>query len=134
MKSSLPVDALLRRTIELAHRIPEMEVSQKIRELSLAVSNRIVDEETLQELWEEMQMLKVIKFAEKKGMEKGLEKGREEGQIKVIKQISPRKFGPLPRGLSQAIDTLDLATLDCIVNDLLDMESIDDPRRYIPDW
>jgi hypothetical protein len=134
MKSSLPVDALLRKTIELAKEIPRTTVGQKICELSLVVSNRIVDEETLGELWEELRMLKVIKFAEKKGMEKGLEKGREDGQRKTIKQILIKKFGPLPHTLSQAIDTLDPATLDFIIYDILDMKTIEELRRYIPEW
>jgi hypothetical protein len=126
MKSSLPVDALLRKTIELSKEIPNIIVSRKICELSLVVSNRIVDKDILEELWEELRMLKVIKFAEEKGMEKG--------EIKVIKRILTRKFGLLPHTLSQAIDTLDLATLEILSTEILDMESIEDLRRYIPDW
>nr|WP_246495927.1 DUF4351 domain-containing protein [Methanocalculus chunghsingensis] len=79
-------------------------------------------------------MLKVIKFAEKKGREKGREEGREEGQIKVIKQLLTRKFGPLPQTLSQAIDTLDSSTLDILSADILDIERIEDLGPYIPKW
>lgn len=80
MKSTLPVDALLRKTIELEKQIPKEELRNKVRELTLILANRIVDKEILDELWEELQMLKIIKYAEEKGMKKGIEKGREEGK------------------------------------------------------
>ena len=83
-------------------------------------------------------MLKVIKYAEEKGMEKGMEKGIEKGieigGVKIIKRIITRKFGALPPKLSQAIDTLDSATLEILSIEILDMEHIDELRRYIPDW
>jgi predicted transposase YdaD len=92
MKSRLPADTLLRKTIELEKQIPDQEHRNKIRELTLILSNRIVKKEILDELWEELRMLKVIKYAEEKGMEKGIEKGivkgREEGIEKGIEKIA----------------------------------------------
>ena len=81
-----------------------------------------------------MRKLKVLEFAEEKGMELGMELGMKKVEIKVIKRILTRKFGSLPHTLSQAIDTLDLATLEILITEILDMESIEDLRRYIPDW
>jgi predicted transposase/invertase (TIGR01784 family) len=55
------------------------------------LSNRIVDKTILDELWEELQMLKVIKYAEEKGMKKGKiegkKEGKEEGTIEVAKNL-----------------------------------------------
>ena len=52
----------------------------KVRELTLILADKIVDKKLLDELWEELRMLKVVKYAEEKGMEKGLEKGMEKGK------------------------------------------------------
>ena len=49
----------------------------KVRELTLILADKIVDKKLLDELWEELRMLKVVKYAEEKGMEKGMEKGKE---------------------------------------------------------
>jgi len=77
MKSRLSKTELLRRTIELEKELPEKELRNKVRELTLILADKIVDEKILDELWEELCMFKVVKYAEEKGMEKGLEKGKE---------------------------------------------------------
>ncbi|MFH0968726.1 MAG: hypothetical protein V1862_13690, partial [Methanobacteriota archaeon] len=64
MRSRLPVDKVLREAICLAKRVPDEEVGNKIHELILVLSNRIVDTTILDEHWEELRMLKVIKYAE----------------------------------------------------------------------
>jgi hypothetical protein len=77
MKSRLSKTELLRRTIELEKELPKKDLRNKVRELTLILADKIVDEKILDELWEELCMFKVVKFAEEKGMEKGLEKGKE---------------------------------------------------------
>ena len=79
MKSSLSYGELLRRTIKLENQIPEPEVRSKVRELTLILADKIVDQKILDELWEELRMFKVIKYAEEKGMKRGMEKGMEKG-------------------------------------------------------
>ncbi|MGV8107968.1 hypothetical protein [Methanospirillum sp.] len=75
MKSAESAGTLLWKTIELEKNHPDENLRNKVRELTLILSNRIVDKTILDELWEELQMLKVIKYAEEKGMKKGIEKG-----------------------------------------------------------
>lgn len=95
MKSAESAGTLLRKTIELEKNLPDESLRNKVRELTLILSNRIVDKTILDELWEELQMLKVIKYAEEKGMKKGIEKGiekgimkgKEEGTIEVAKNL-----------------------------------------------
>ena len=87
MKSRLPMDGLLRKTIELEKQLPDEGLRNKVRELTLILSNRIVDRKILDELWEELRILKVIKYAEEKGLEKGMEKGMEEGIEAVAKNL-----------------------------------------------
>ena len=70
MKSRLAKGTLLCKTIEIEKQLPDKEIRNKVRELTLILSNRIVDKEILDALWGELRMLKVIKYAEDKGMEK----------------------------------------------------------------
>ena len=66
-------------------------ISARIQVLTLVLSDRLVDDKILNELWEELCMLKVIKYAENRGRNEGI----EEGQIKVLKRQLTRKFGSL---------------------------------------
>ena len=86
MKSRLTKTELLRRTIDLEKELPEKELRNKVRELTLILADKIVDQKILDELWEELRMFKVVKYAEEKGMEKGLEKGMEKGMEKGLEK------------------------------------------------
>ena len=70
MKSRLTTTELLRRTIDLEKELPEKELRNKVRELTLILADKIVDQKILDELWEELRMFKVVKYAEEKGIEK----------------------------------------------------------------
>ncbi|HNS79768.1 MAG TPA: hypothetical protein PKM17_14065 [Syntrophorhabdus sp.] len=70
MKRKLTKTELLRKTIELEKELPEKELRNKVRELTLILADKIVDQKILDELWEELCMFKVVKYAEEKGMEK----------------------------------------------------------------
>jgi len=70
MNSRLTKTELLRRTIELEKQLPKTDLRNKVRELTLILADKIVDRKILDELWEELRMFKVIKYAEEKGMEK----------------------------------------------------------------
>lgn len=143
MKSRLDTVSLLRKTIELEKQVPDTVTQEKIRELTLIVANRIVDKNILDELWEELRMLKVIRYAEEKGMEKGMkegrEKGREEGreegkkkgQVMVIKKQLIKKFGNIPSDLLDAITNLKDEKLEVLSIELIDMTSLDDLRRFV---
>jgi len=87
MKSRLTKTELLRRTIDLEKELPEKELRNKVRELTLILADKIVDQKILDELWEELRMFKVVKYAEEKGMEKGLEKGKKQERETVAKNM-----------------------------------------------
>ena len=93
-------------------------------------------------------MLKIMQYAEEKGLEKGLEKGREEGlekgmeiglekgrgkgKLSVIKRMLSKKFGMLPDELNHRIDTLDEIMLDELSLAILDMQQLDDLKKFFP--
>lgn len=68
------------------------------------------------------------------GLEKGLEKGREEGKKEVLTKsvikLLTKKFGILPNEIKNKIETVDVAVLEIIVEDILEIESIDEVMKY----
>ncbi len=79
----------------------------------MVMSNRLVDADLLEMIWEAIKMLKILKYAEDKGkeqgivigieqgLEKGLEKGLKKGRIEekrvLIERLLVQKFGPFQR-------------------------------------
>jgi hypothetical protein len=47
---------------------------------TLIMANKLIDKAAFHELWEEVKMLNILKFAHEKGAEEGEEKGRKEGK------------------------------------------------------
>ena len=159
MQSRLPKNELLLETIKLEKQLPDTTIRVKVLGLTLVVSNRIVDKKLLDEIWQEVRMLKIMQYAEEKGLEKGLviglEKGREEGRGKgreegreegleiglekgrgkgklyLIKRLLYRKFGSLPDEIRSRIDTLDETMLDELSDAILDMQQLDDLKKFI---
>ncbi|MCM8711798.1 DUF4351 domain-containing protein [Clostridium sp. SYSU_GA19001] len=69
-----------------------------------------------------------------KGLEEGLEKGRKEGKKEVLTKsvikLLTKKFGILPNEIKNKIETVDVAVLEIIVEDILEIESIDEVMKY----
>ena len=103
MKSSLHRSELLRRTINLEKQLPGTELRNKVRELTLILADRIVDRKILDELWEELRMFKVIKYAEEKGMEKGKEEGKETVAKNLLSKGMDDEFVMETTGLDKTI-------------------------------
>lgn len=138
MQSQLSPSELLKETVRLGKLLPE-DGRTKGLALTLVMANRVVEPEYIDTIWEDIQMLKVIKYAEEKGMEKGIEKGiergkaegREEGKISLIKRQLAKKFGYVAPELLQAIDTLDEPVLDTLSIEILDMQKPEELRKFI---
>ena len=76
-------------------------------------------------------MLKIMQYAEEKGIEKGLEKGLEKGKLSVIRRQLYKKFGMLPDDINRRIDTIDETMLDIVGDAILDMQQLDDLRKVL---
>ena len=139
MESQLSNDTLLRETIQLERQLPDTAIGRKVILLTMVVANRIVDTEVLNEIWEEVRMLKIMQYAEEKGIEKGLKKGivkgreegREEGKLSVIRRQLYKKFGMLPDDINRQIDSLDETMLDLVGDAILDIHQLDDLRKVL---
>ena len=70
-----------------------------------------------------------------KGMEQGIVKGMEKGETKALARTAlkllSKKFNIIPEELKDKILKLDSATLDIIIDGILDYKSIDDVREHL---
>lgn len=99
------------------------EMEQMIREL-----------ETTQPKGSEVVMT-LAEILRQEGMEKGMEKGMEIGGAKALSEVAifqlTSKFGVLPKDMKSAIAKADKDTLQVILMNNFNLQSVDDVRRYI---
>jgi len=151
MESRLPVQDLLLETIKLEKQIKDENLRNKVIALTMVMSNRLVEADLLERIWEEIKMLKILKYAEDKGkeqgivigieqgieqgLEKGLEKGFEKGRIEekrvLIERLLVKKFGPLSKDTLNKIQNMDSVILDLLSFEIMDFQSIDDLVKFI---
>ena len=98
MESRLPVQDLLLETIKLEKQIKDENLRNKVIALTMVMSNRLVEADLLERIWEEMKMLKILKYAEDKGKEQGIVIGIEQGIERGIEQGIERG---IERGIEQ---------------------------------
>src|SRR5699024_3458559 len=71
----------------------------------------------------------------KEGIEEGIEKGIEKGETKALEKavikLLTKKFGALPEELRIGISKLDAITLEIIIDDIFEYESLEDVKKYI---
>ncbi len=143
MESRLPVRDLLLETIKREKEIRDENLKNKVIALTMVMANRLVEAELLEKIWEEIKMLKILKYAEDKGkeqgiligieqgIEKGMEKGRLDEKRHLIERQIIKKFGPLPKDMQSKIQNMDGAILDILSFEILDFQRIDDLFRFM---
>jgi hypothetical protein len=105
MESRLPVQDLLLETIKLEKQIKDENLRNKVIALTMVMSNRLVEADLLERIWEEMKMLKILKYAEDKGKEQGIVIGIEQGIERGIEQgIEQGKEQGIVIGIEQGIE------------------------------
>ena len=80
-------------------------------------------------------MLKVIQFAEEKGMEKGMAEGMEKGIGKGMQDIIYKqlliKFKNIPVEYKEKLKTQDHEKLEIIGMKLMEMQKLDELNEYL---
>lgn len=143
MESRLPVGDLLLETIKREKEIRDENLMNKVIALTMVMANRLVEAELLEKIWEEIKMLKILKYAEDKGkeqgiligieqgIEKGMEKGRLDEKRHLIERQIIKKFSPLPKDMQSKIQNMDGAILDILSFEILDFQRMDDLFRFM---
>ena len=82
----------------------------------------------------EIMMTLAEQFREE-GMAEGIKKGIKEGETKILVKTATslltKKFGALEEDTRLKIEKLDTITLECIIDEIFEYESLDDLKRYI---
>ena len=78
------VKEIIRFETELLKKDPTKEL---LVAATMIMSNKILDKETFDKLWEEIKMIKVLAFAEEKGYDRGKNEGINEGILKNAKRM-----------------------------------------------
>ena len=65
------------------------------------------------------------------GVEKGIEKGRQEERLNTTMKLLTKKFGTLPEEIRIGISKLDSVTLEVIIDDIFEYQSLEDVKKYI---
>ncbi|KPA14151.1 hypothetical protein MHK_005641, partial [Candidatus Magnetomorum sp. HK-1] len=82
------VKEIIRFGTELLKKDPTKEL---LVAATMIMSNKILDNETFDKLWEEIKMIKVLAFAEEKGYDRGInegyDKGKNEGTLTTTKMM-----------------------------------------------
>ena len=81
------------------------------------------------------QVMTLAEIFRKEGMEKGMEKGIGQGETKALQKtvikLLTKKFGVLPEDIREKISKLDAITLEIIIGDIFEYESLEDINKYI---
>ncbi len=90
------VEQVIRFETELFH---GEKIPARLLAATLIISNKLIDKERIQELWEEIKMLDVLEVAR----EKGMEEGKKENAREMIEDALMEKFDSIPPHMSDRI-------------------------------
>ena len=108
--------------------------SEQLRSLISAIivlANKILTKEDINNIWEEIRMLKVIQFAEEKGKAEGMEKGVGKGMQDIIYKQLLIKFKNIPVEYKEKLKTQDHEKLEIIGMKLMEMQKLDELNEYL---
>ena len=73
----------------------------------------------------------IAEEAKREGVAEGIEKGIEKGVAKTAIRLLTKKFGVLAEDMRIKIEQLDAETLDIIVDEMLDYDSLEDVYKHL---
>ena len=66
-----------------------------------------------------------------KGREDGIEEGRQKEKTDTTIRLLTKKFGTVPPETKKAISKLDMVTLELIIDEIFEYESLEDMKKYL---
>lgn len=66
-----------------------------------------------------------------KGREEGIEEGRRKEKMDTTIRLLTKKFGTIPPEIKKSISKLDMVTLELIVDEIFEYESLEDMKKYL---
>lgn len=72
-----------------------------------------------------------IEQGREEGIEKGIEKGETKALVKTVMKLLTKKFGVLPADYREKISQLDVITLEMIIDEIWDCDSLVTIEKYL---
>ncbi len=82
-------------------------VPARLLAATLIMSNKLIDRDRLEQLWEEIKMPDIIEIAREEGRKEGLKEGQYQGMQELLMEALIEKFGLVPPRLSEKIRRID---------------------------
>ncbi len=99
---------------------------------TLVMANKQIDKSTFQELWEEIKMLDILKFAHEKGVEEGEEKGRLKNAREMVLKVLEVSVGIVPAYITDEVMTISrLDILKSLVGQAVKCKEIEDVEKML---
>ncbi len=99
---------------------------------TLIMANKIIDTSTFQELWEEIKMLDVLKFAHEKGMEEGKMEGTLETAREMLLKVLKVSIGVVPGYITDEVTSISrLDILKSLVEQAVTCKKIEDFEKML---
>ncbi len=118
----------VKQVIELEQKLKLSALkSSKVVAMTLVMVDKFLNEKEISEIWRDYKMLKILKYAEKKGEEKGIEKGIE----KIIYKQLMIKFGKLPADYKEKISKLSEEELELVAEKIMEIEELKQLDKYL---
>lgn len=135
MNNKINKSDIIIKSIELAQDIPNDNIKNNTLMLLYALFDKFGDEKSKNKFKEVIGMTEVGKMIYNDGLQEGMEKGIEKGMEKaksemLIKQLI-KKFKKLPDDYKLKIKRTPGDTLDILLTEIFDMESINDLDKYL---
>ena len=105
------------------------KISIRLLAATLVRSNKLIDRQRLEELWEKVKMLDILDLAKEKGMEEGIAKGETLGALKATRKMLlealDERYGVIPPRVSKRVREIDeLETLNSLFRQAFRCENL----------
>lgn len=117
--------------IELANSIEEDDTKLQCLTLLYALFDKFGDSLSKIRFKEVFSMTEIGKMIREDGLKEGIEVGKETEKTEILIKLLVKKFKKLPTGYEEKIKKLPMATLDIIITEIFDLESIEDLNKYL---
>ncbi len=82
-------------------------------------------------LQEDVKIMEMIPYWERKGIEKGREQGIEEGKKSLLVRLLQKRFGSIPKEIEEAIEKTSYDRLEKMEDVLFDIQNIDEVKKWL---
>ncbi|GKU24278.1 DUF4351 domain-containing protein [Clostridium folliculivorans] len=131
MKSKISKSQRSLEGIELANSIEEDDTKLQCLTLLYALFDKFGDSISKIRFKEVFSMTDIGKMIREDGLKEGIEVGKEAEKTEILIKLLVKKFKKLPTGYEEKVRKLPMATLDIIITEIFDLESLEDLNKYL---